>query len=70
MGFVGENAHGVCDVADAAEDEEQDADALGAFPAVVEHDLRDARSEIERSAEVAEELTPEFEVRRRGVLIG
>ena len=41
-GFVHENAENVGEVADAGEEEEEGADALGASPAVVEEQLRHA----------------------------
>lgn len=59
--FVCENAQGVGDVADAAENKKQDADALCAFSAMVEQELGDSRSEVEGGAEVAEKLAPEVE---------
>lgn len=63
-GLVSKNAEDIGEIADAGEEEEEDADALGAFPAVVEEQLRHARAEIKDRAEVAKYLTPDVNVKR------
>lgn len=55
-GFVGEDAEEVGDVSRAGEGKEQDANAVGAFAAVVKQQLRDPRSDVKRCAEVSEDL--------------
>lgn len=49
-GFVGEDAKIVGEVADACKEEEEGADAVGAFPAVIEEQLRHTRTEVEDCA--------------------
>lgn len=61
-GLVRDDGEDVGEVADAGEEEEEHGDALCAFAAVVEQQLGDAAAEVERGAEVAEDLAPEVEV--------
>lgn len=61
LGLVGKNAQHKHKVADACEEEKQDADSLRAFAAVIEQELGDARAEVESSAKVAGYLAPENE---------
>lgn len=67
-GLVGENAEDVREVTDASEEEKEDANALGTFPAVVEEQLRHARAKVEDRAEVAKYLTPD--VNAKGTSFG
>lgn len=55
-GLICKNAEDVCQVAGAGEQEEEHADALCAFPAVVEQQLRNAGAEVKSCAEVSKDL--------------
>lgn len=62
-GAVREDAQHVGEVADTGEEEEEHGDALGALAAVVEEQLGHARSEVQDSADVAEDLAEDVEVK-------
>lgn len=60
--FVSKDAQYISQVPDACKEEEEHADALCTLTSIVQEELRDARAEIENSAEIPEDLTPKVEV--------
>ena len=63
--LVSKDAKHIRQIPNAREEEEEQADAVGGFAAVVEQELGDAGAEVEDGAEVAEDLAPEVEVEGR-----
>lgn len=56
--LVCEDAHDIRQIAHTCEQKEEHTDALGALAAVVEEQLRHPRAKVERSAKIAEDLSP------------
>jgi hypothetical protein len=54
----------VREVPDTSKEEEEHGNAVGGFAAVVEQELRNAGPEVQRGADVAEDLAPEVEGER------
>lgn len=57
-----EDAHDICQIADACEEKEEGVQSFRGFTAVIEQELRDSAPEVEDCADVPEYLTPEAEV--------
>lgn len=61
LGVEGEDGQRVGEVSEAGEQEEEHAEALGRLAPPVEQQLRQARAQVQRRAEVPEDLAPEVE---------
>lgn len=55
---MSEDAQDECQITQAGKDEEQRAEALGTFPAVIVNDLGNACAKVENCTNVAEYLSP------------
>lgn len=66
---VRQDRHNIRQVANARENEEKHGDALGALAAVVQQQLRHTRSQVERGADVPEDLAEHVELQYSLVLV-